>query len=306
MKANYLNFMLIGLILMGCHARHVEQDQDTELNGKQFFVTHENRVKSGKDFALEKSRKQTVTHKKSAQIAQDRMQTASPKKFIRTTQDGAPAGPLPSFFAKITAKREPISRYGNPDTYQVQGKKYEVMTNSKGYKRRGIASWYGTKFHTGRTSSGEKYDMYALTAAHKTLPLPTYVKVRNLNNGKEAIVKVNDRGPFHANRILDLSYAAAVKLGLLPKGTAPVEVEALKTTQHSLHYFVQAGAFESHQLAKALSAKLGGLTSTPIQIQRYKKKFIVQVGPIANKDLANRVKSQLEKNHIHGVFSILM
>ncbi|MDB2410034.1 septal ring lytic transglycosylase RlpA family protein [Pseudomonadales bacterium] len=101
------------------------------------------------------------------------------------------------------------------------------MKSSKGYKEKGGASWYGTKFHGRLTSNGERYNMYAMTAAHKSLPIPTYVKVKNLENGREIIVRVNDRGPFHEGRIIDLSYAAATKIGMLKKGTARVEVEAI-------------------------------------------------------------------------------
>lgn len=119
------------------------------------------------------------------------------------------------------------SRYGNPKQYYVFGKKYTVMNSSKGYKQRGKASWYGEKFHGYNTSSGIPYDMYEMTAAHKSLPLPTFVQVKNLDNGRRTIVKVNDRGPFHEDRIIDLSYAAAVKLGVYEKGVANVFVEAI-------------------------------------------------------------------------------
>lgn len=104
---------------------------------------------------------------------------------------------------------EPRSKYGNPDSYVVNGKRYYVMKSSSGYVERGVASWYGNKFHGRRTSSGETYNMYAMTAAHKSLPLPTYARVTNLQNGRSVVVKVNDRGPFLHNRIIDLSYAAA-------------------------------------------------------------------------------------------------
>ncbi len=122
---------------------------------------------------------------------------------------------------------EPRSRYGNPASYEVFGKRYYTLRSSKGYIERGIASWYGDPFHGERTSSGETYDMYRMTAAHKLLPLPTYVLVKNLENGRSATVKVNDRGPFKDNRIIDLSYAAALKLGVVGKGTAMVEIRAL-------------------------------------------------------------------------------
>ncbi len=117
-----------------------------------------------------------------------------------------------------------------------------VLDSSEGYIERGIASWYGKKFHGRRTSSGDPYDMYAMTAAHKRLPLPTYVKVTNLENGRSTVVRVNDRGPFHGGRIIDLSYAAAVKLGYQDKGTARVVVEALGGVELDTSvYFVQMG-----------------------------------------------------------------
>ena len=119
------------------------------------------------------------------------------------------------------------SRGGNKSQYQVFGKSYSVMATSLGYKERGGASWYGKKFHGYLTANGDKYDMYGMSAAHKSLPLPTYVKVTNLANNKVVIVRVNDRGPFHQGRIIDLSYAAASKLGMLNSGTGQVEVEAI-------------------------------------------------------------------------------
>ncbi len=225
-------------------------------------------------------------------------------------KDGAPSGPIPTFFKKVIPKYEPFSRYGNPGTYKVNGQTYKVMTSSTGYRVRGIASWYGTKFHSRRTSSGEDYDMYALTAAHKTLPLPTYVRIKNLNNGREAIVKVNDRGPFHSDRVIDLSYAAAVKLGVLPKGTAPVEVEALSTSgpgkSHVAHYYLQAGAFNSSQLAETLRQKLSKLTPSPVFVERHLLHYIVRVGPFANKQMSDRLKTTLSNHGVKGSFSLMM
>ena len=126
-----------------------------------------------------------------------------------------------------TPKVEARSRGGNFTPYTVLGKTYRVMKTAKDYKERGGASWYGTKFHGRLTSNGERYNMYEMTAAHKNLPIPTYVSVKNLDNGREIIVRVNDRGPFHEGRIIDLSYAAASKIGMLKKGTARVEVVAI-------------------------------------------------------------------------------
>jgi len=124
-------------------------------------------------------------------------------------------------------KSEPPSRYGNRSPYNVLGRTYQVLPTSRGYIERGISSWYGNKFHGYMTSSFEPYDMYKFTAAHKSLPLPSWARVTNLENGKSVIVRVNDRGPFHDNRLIDLSYAAAVKIGVWPKGTGLVEVRAL-------------------------------------------------------------------------------
>ena len=124
-------------------------------------------------------------------------------------------------------KDEPRSKYGNPESYEVFGKRYHVLDDARGYVERGIASWYGEKFHGRRTSNGETYDMYAMTAAHATLPIPSYVRVTNLANGRSVVVRVNDRGPFKSDRVIDLSYVAAYKLGFIQAGQARVEVEAI-------------------------------------------------------------------------------
>ena len=122
---------------------------------------------------------------------------------------------------------EPRSRYGNRSPYTVLGKSYKVRDSAAGYSERGVASWYGAKFNGRATSSGELYDMCLFSAAHKTLPLPSFVRVTNLDNGRSLIVRVNDRGPFHSGRIMDLSYAAAVRLGVDRTGTARVELQAI-------------------------------------------------------------------------------
>jgi len=142
--------------------------------------------------------------------------------------DGAPSAPVDvSQIPDAVPKPEAKSRYGNPDSYKQFGKEYRVMASSSGYREHGVASWYGTKFHGRRTSSGEPYDMYAMTAAHKTLPLPTYARVTNVDNGKSVIVKINDRGPFHDDRVIDLSYAAAHRIDVLQNGTGKVLVETI-------------------------------------------------------------------------------
>ena len=146
-------------------------------------------------------------------------------------KDSAPNVVLDSSKIKdAVPKQEPIKRAGNFSPYTVLGKTYHVMPSAKGYQGQGVASWYGKKFHGRLTSNGEVYDMYAMTAAHKTLPIPAYVRVENLDNGKSAIVRVNDRGPFHTGRIIDLSYAAATKLGVIATGTANVRVTIVDTS----------------------------------------------------------------------------
>ena len=136
----------------------------------------------------------------------------------------------PSGIPDAVPRVEPRSRSGNMEAYTVRGRRYFTKDDSKGYVERGIASWYGPGFHGRKTSNGEPYDMNAMTAAHKTLPLPTYARVTNLQNGKTAVVRINDRGPFHGPRVIDLSRAAATKLGVIGTGTAEVEVRALDPT----------------------------------------------------------------------------
>ena len=143
-------------------------------------------------------------------------------------RDGGPDRAMDfSHVPDAVPKYERRTRAGNPPSYVVNGRRYRLLDSPEGYVKRGIASWYGTKFHGRKTSLGERYDMYAMTAAHKTLPIPSYVRVRNLRNGREVVVRVNDRGPFHENRIIDLSYAAASKLGIAQTGTGLVEVRTV-------------------------------------------------------------------------------
>jgi len=168
---------------------------------------------------------------------------------------------------------EALSKYGNPDSYVVFGKRYYVRKNIEEFSEQGVASWYGTKFHGQRTSSGEPYDMYAMTAAHKSLPIPSYVKVSNLDNGKSIVVRVNDRGPFVDNRIIDLSYVAAQKLDMTNNGTANVEISVIRPDlnkvaqmklkssnpaleNHSKNLYVQLGAFSQRNYAENLVIKL--------------------------------------------------
>ena len=144
-------------------------------------------------------------------------------------RDGPPRGKTPDPWAAVEPAPATLerSRYGNPQEYVVFGKRYRVLESASGFRQRGNASWYGQKFHGRRTSSGEPFDMYALTAAHRELPIPCIAQVTNLRNGRSIRVRINDRGPFHPDRVLDLSWAAAVRLDVIASGTAPVEIVVL-------------------------------------------------------------------------------
>jgi len=184
----------------------------------------------------------------------------------------------------IVPQFEPKSPRGNPKTYEVLGKKYSVMPSSYGYKEDGLASWYGQKFHGFDTSNGEKYDMFAMSAAHKSLPLPTYLRVTNLENNKNVVVKVNDRGPFHANRIIDLSYAAAHKLDMLAKGTTRVKIEAIHDFEH---HYLQAATFKDRQNAEKFKVKLSKIFEHDIKINVKSDNTLhtVDVGPLHESEI---------------------
>ena len=216
---------------------------------------------------------------------------------------------------------EAKSKYGNPDSYEVFGKRYYVMDSSTGFRQKGEASWYGTKFHGQRASSGETYDMYAMTAAHKTLPLPSYVEVKNLKNGRKAIVKVNDRGPFHDGRIIDLSYAAATKLGVVATGTAPVEIRVIgnDTTNErgetvvgideeyideNGKLYVQIAAFSNEENALKLISDLREkkFHSVRIHVDNSSGKLLyrVRIGPVPTDNVAEKVLAQLKEINLNN------
>ena len=243
----------------------------------------------------------------------------SPSKGKYYSDDGPPPDYMDNHIVPDAVPRvEPKSRGGNPKSYVVFGKRYYVMDNSKGYKERGIASWYGKKFHGRRTSNGEIYDMYAMTAAHKTLPLPTYVEVQNIKTGKTIIVRVNDRGPFHEGRIIDLSYAAAQKLGTSGKGTGLVEVRAIdpltwnkqqqqpgyRTADTSgdanpdAKIYLQLGAFSSQGNAQRLLQKAVGHAISGVFIKQGTNSsgesiYRVRIGPLATIDMADNMITRL-------------
>lgn len=216
-------------------------------------------------------------------------------------------------------KVEPRSRGGNPSSYVVLGKRYYTLKDSRNYVQRGIASWYGRKFHGRKTSNGEVYDMYSMSAAHTRLPIPTYARVTNLENGRSVIVRINDRGPFHDNRLIDLSYAAASRIGMLGKGTALVEVRAIdprapqapkpvKTTTQTVkkspggpqpQIFLQAGAFSDSANAERLRKRLQQGLARSVRVAPGTSGngavHRVQVGPLASVEIADTVSAQMHE-----------
>jgi rare lipoprotein A len=181
----------------------------------------------------------------------------SPSPAAAPEPETPPAQSAPDVVPRI----EPRSRNGNPPFYDVLGKRYFVLSSSVGYVERGVASWYGPGFHKIRTSTGEIYDMYGMSAAHKTLPLPAYVRVTNLQNGRSVVVRVNDRGPFVGNRIIDLSYTAASKLDMLRNGTAMVEVRSLDAAPAP----APAPALETPITAADSAPAAAPLTASPLE-----------------------------------------
>lgn len=192
------------------------------------------------------------------------------------------------------------SATGNRPEYEVWGKTYSVMESAQGYQAEGVASWYGAKFHGRRTSSGEVYDMYRLTAAHRSLPIPVFARVTNLRNGRSTIVKINDRGPFHAERLIDLSFAAAVKLDFHQAGTAPVRIEVLERRleepqqEPEQSYYLHAGQFSSEDQAQSALGRLASLGNSSVQIIALERGgFALRIGPIASKPGLNRLQALL-------------
>ncbi|MCH8142393.1 MAG: septal ring lytic transglycosylase RlpA family protein [Proteobacteria bacterium] len=206
--------------------------------------------------------------------------------------DGPPLHTPPdiAYLPNPIPREEPKSTRGNPPTYTVRGKTYHVLESSAGYRAIGNASWYGKKFHGRLTSSGEPFDMFKLTAAHTTLPIPTYLLVTNLDNGRSTVVRVNDRGPFHSDRIIDLSYAAAVKLDFANSGTTRVRVETLDKQPD---FFLQAGAFREFAAADALKDNLRKLTGRSVYVVRVSddRLFRVRIGPVHGHPEALRLQA---------------
>lgn len=242
--------------------------------------------------------------------------TSSPDKAPATPQkssgdryhlkdDAYPdAAPDVSQVPNAVPRYEPYSRKGNK-AYTVRGKSYQVLPSAQNFRESGIASWYGTKFHGYHTSNGEVYDMYAMTAAHKTLPLPSFVKVRNIDNNKEVIVRVNDRGPFHEGRVIDLSYAAAHKLDMLKTGTARVVIETIyfpspeseiqATATDPNNYFIQLVASGDKNKLNDLGKELSSRYQLGYRLQQSGELYRLQLGPLGHEGIASKLLQKIRQ-----------
>jgi rare lipoprotein A len=252
-------------------------------------------------------------------------------------KDGAGKPIDTSVIPNAIPKPEPITKAGNKSPYEVFGKTYWVLPSNKGYKESGVASWYGTKFHGRLTSNGEIYNMYGMTAAHKSLPIPSYARVTNTENGRSIVVRINDRGPFHDDRLIDLSYVGAMKLGYADKGTAKVLIEAIDTSPEpkvvpttmapplakptpvsppapqpqtakaetaDSGQYLQVGAFTDMAAAQQLKNKIRSLTSQPLVLRTQDKLHKLWIGPIADNIELLSIKAMLKKTANLNTFSV--
>jgi len=232
-------------------------------------------------------------------------QQSVPSRYQQATDSAPPRSISPADVADAVPRPDPILSVGNISPYTVNGVTYRILDNHKGYQVRGTASWYGAKFHGHETSNGEIYDLYQASAAHKTLPIPCYVRVTNLANGKSIVVRVNDRGPFHSDRVIDLSYGAAVKLGYMEAGTAQVEVQVIdvvgvddrRGTVAGDYRYLQLGAYSSENSARRLQDSLQALLAPPVFVSQVQSGesllFRVRIGPMSGAQEIETVQGQL-------------
>lgn len=233
----------------------------------------------------------------------------SSKQADSELSDSAPLQSIKASDVEDAVPRaDPILAAGNKTPYTVRGVEYDILKDARNYREQGIASWYGAKFNGRKTSNGEIYDLYKATAAHKTLPIPSYALVTNLDNGRSVVVRVNDRGPFHADRVIDLSYGAAVKLGYMEKGTARVEVQILniagvddrRDAVGGSYRYLQLGAFGAEASAQQLRSKLQPLVSTDVVVSPVqsgeKLLYRVRLGPVSNGEELQQLQELLQAN----------
>jgi rare lipoprotein A len=224
----------------------------------------------------------------------------------RRTPTPLPAPPAPGTVSDAVPRIEPRSSHGNPPFYDVNGRRYQVLASADGYAERGVASWYGPDFHGHSTSSGERYDMYAMTAAHRTLPIPCYARITNLANGRSVVVRINDRGPFVANRVVDLSYAAATRLDIVRTGTAFVELRTLAPGPVAAPTAPAAESAPESAPGATPEPPLAPVPNMPtlpvppaLAVALY-----IQVGAFADQNNAQRVIDRLQSAGLPHVFSL--
>lgn len=234
----------------------------------------------------------------------------------------------PKIIPKKVTTKDAVATYesyapANMRPYTIRGVRYKPLKTGKGFSDEGHASWYGQKFHGHLTANGEIYDMYEMSAAHKTLPLPSFVRVTNLQNGKQVVVRVNDRGPFHRGRVIDLSYAAALKLDLLKTGVADVKLDVIhvdedgkmtvgrsptitnkninKTNQQ---LFIQVAALQNKSQIDKLANGLTALYQRPYKTKFEKGIYKLHLGPIQNEHEAEKLLSKLKSNNYPGAYKV--
>jgi len=235
--------------------------------------------------------------------------SSGPDSRYAVEQDAAPLKPISADeVADAVPRPDPILSAGNKSPYKVNGVTYEILKDYRNYREQGVASWYGAKFNGYETSNGEIFDLYQPTAAHKTLPIPTYARVTNMENGRSVVVRVNDRGPFHPDRIIDLSYAAAVKLGYMEQGTARVEVEVIDVTgaddrREAVagdYRFLQLGAFSARASAIRLQGEVQALAAAPVVVSEVETGtgmlYRVRVGPFDSGEQLQALQQRLQAN----------
>src|SRR5688500_1891804 len=222
---------------------------------------------------------------------------AEPRSRGGYYKDDGPHENPPANLAQVpdaVPRVEPLHPYANRP-YTVFGRDYQPLARLQPFRQRGLASWYGKRFHGKKTASGEIYDMYAMTAAHPTLPIPSYVRVTHVASGRSVVVRVNDRGPFHASRIIDLSYAAANRLGFVQAGSAEVQVEAVAAPEQAV--YLQLGAFRTRENAETLQERVrreAAWLQDAVRVRMSGELWRLQVGPYLSRDAARAVAERIE------------
>jgi rare lipoprotein A len=247
----------------------------------------------------------------------------APKGRYYQHQDSAP-----EIIPQNVTTRDAVAKYvsyasANMRPYTIRGIRYQPLKTGKGFSDEGHASWYGQKFHGHKTANGEIYDMYKMSAAHKTLPLPSFVRVTNLKNGKQVVVRVNDRGPFHSGRVIDLSYAAALKLDVLKHGVADVKLDVIhvdqegkvtvgrspvindaKTNKTNKQVFIQVAALQNKNQLNKLARGLKTLYQRPYKTRFDKGIYKLHLGPIENEHEADKLLNKLKNNDYPGAYKV--